>query len=263
VSAVPSLVLEGDATRLEQVVVNLLSNAAKYTPPGGVIEIAASSEGGEVAVHVRDNGMGIAPEMLPRVFELFAQADSTLNRAQGGLGIGLTIARQLVELHGGRIEALSDGPAQGAEFVVRLPATAADVQPSVTAVAVAIERRRRRVLLVEDNPDSAESMKMLLELAGHSVRVVQDGEVALAAARAEPPEIMLIDVGLPGMDGYELVRQLRQIPALDGSLLIALTGYGREEDKQQALAAGFHHHLTKPVDIDSLHTLIGRPVDPG
>jgi signal transduction histidine kinase/ActR/RegA family two-component response regulator len=262
VSAVPSLILDGDATRLEQVFVNLLSNAAKYTPPGGTIEIAASSEGGQVAVRVRDNGMGIAPEMLPRVFELFSQADSTLNRAQGGLGIGLTIARQLVELHGGRIEALSDGPAQGAEFVVRLPAAAHDVQPSVTAVAVSAERGRRRVLLVEDNPDSAESMKMLLELAGHSVRVVQDGEVALAAARAEPPEIMLIDVGLPGMDGYELVRQLRHIPALDGSLLIALTGYGRDEDKQQALAAGFDHHLTKPVDMASLHALIGRLVAP-
>jgi signal transduction histidine kinase/ActR/RegA family two-component response regulator len=259
VSALPALVLEGDPTRLEQVLVNLLSNAAKYTPPGGTIEISAESRGDEAVVRVRDNGTGIAPGMLPRVFDLFAQADNTLNRSQGGLGIGLTIVRQLVELHGGHIEALSDGPAQGAEFVVRLPATSGEDQPTIPSASAAAESGHRRVLLVEDNLDAAESMRMLLELFGHSVRVVHDGEAALVAAREQPPEIMLIDVGLPGMDGYELVRRLRQIPALERSLLVALTGYGRDEDKQEALAAGFHHHLVKPIDLDSLQALIGIP----
>jgi signal transduction histidine kinase/ActR/RegA family two-component response regulator len=258
VGAVPLVVLEGDPTRLEQVLVNLLSNAAKYTPPGGIIEISTELQGDEVLVRVRDNGTGIAPGMLPRVFDLFAQADDTLNRSQGGLGIGLTIVRQLVELHGGHIEALSDGLAQGAEFVVRLPTTAADHRPAIPATPVVAEIRRRRVLLVEDNLDAAESMKMLLELFGHSVRVVHDGERALVAVREQLFEIMLIDVGLPGMDGYELVRRLREIPAVERCLLIALTGYGRDEDKQQALAAGFHHHLAKPIEFDALQTLIGR-----
>jgi signal transduction histidine kinase/ActR/RegA family two-component response regulator len=253
---VPSLVLEGDPTRLEQVFVNLVTNAAKYTPPGGTIRITADVDGGELVLRVRDNGVGIAPDVLPHVFDLFAQADRTLDRAQGGLGIGLTVARQLVELHGGRIEASSEGPSRGAEFAVWLPAIPAVLRPADATAAT--PRAGKRVLVVEDNFDAAESLKMVLELSGHDVRVVHDGIAALAAVDDQMPEIMLVDIGLPGMDGYEVARRLRQLPAVRRFFLIALTGYGREEDRQRALEAGFDHHFTKPVNVDSLEGLIDR-----
>ncbi len=259
----PAVRVDADPARLEQVFVNLLSNATKYNDAGGRIDVTSVRQGDQVAIHVRDTGIGIAPEMLPRMWELFAQGERTLARAQGGLGIGLTLARQLVELHGGRIEAHSDGLGKGAEFVVRLaalPVAAGESLPNASPVPE--PEQRARVLVVEDNPDTAESLKMLLELLGHRVRTVYDGVAALDAAHGSPPDVMLVDIGLPGMDGYELARRVRQDPDLDRVVLIALTGYGREEDKQQAMAAGFDYHLVKPVSPDALHGLVARLARP-
>src|SRR5262249_38848592 len=239
--------IDGDSTRLEQVLVNLLTNAAKYTSRNGRIGITGVIEGDEVVLRVRDSGIGIAPEVLPRVFDLFAQGDRTLDRAQGGLGIGLTVVKRLVELHHGRVEAHSDGLGKGAEFVVRLPATVArpDDGPAPSA-AEKTAAAGTRVLLGEDNLDAAESLMMLLELLGHRVRVAHDGPTALEAARANVPDVMLVDIGLPGMDGYEVAQEVRQDAALRRVVLVALTGYGRDEDRARALAAGFDYHLVKP-----------------
>ena len=248
--------VEVDPTRLEQVVVNLISNAAKYTEPGGRIEVAAERRGDEVVLRVRDNGIGIAPEMLPRVFDLFAQAEPSLDRAQGGLGIGLTVVRRLVELHGGRVEVESE-QGQGAEFRVFLPGLPVRPEEMVPA-STAAEGHAARLLIVEDNTDAAESLMMLLELLGHRVRVVHDGVAALEAATANVPDVMLIDIGLPGIDGYEVARRIRREPGLERVVLVALTGYGREGDKKQALAAGFDYHLAKPVNPDTLQDLVAR-----
>lgn len=252
--------LDADAARVEQVVVNLLTNAAKYTEPGGSVDVSAEREGGNVLIRVRDTGIGIAPDVLPRMFDLFAQADRGLDRAQGGLGIGLTVARRLAELHGGGIDAWSEGLGKGAEFIVRLPVLPAS--PEETPGTVGQERtvpaHHARVLMVEDNPDAAESLVMILELLGHRVRVVHDGIAALDAARAYVPDLMLIDIGLPGMDGYEVARRMRRDPALKDVVLVALTGYGRDEDKERAMSAGFDYHLAKPVDLDALGALVGQ-----
>jgi two-component system CheB/CheR fusion protein len=250
--------IEADPARLEQVFVNLLSNAAKYTEAGGQIDVVVKRQGEQVAVRIRDTGIGIAPEMLPRVWNLFTQADRALDRAQGGLGIGLTIARRLVELHGARIEAHSQGLGKGAEFVVTLPAFARIEEARPAAPAEPVSQRTARVLLVEDNPDAAESLTMLLELLGHRVRATHDGVAALDAARANVPDVMLVDIGLPGMDGYEVARRVRRDPDLKHVVLVALTGYGQEEDKRQAMAAGFDYHLVKPVNPDALHGLVAR-----
>jgi signal transduction histidine kinase/ActR/RegA family two-component response regulator len=250
--------VEADSARLEQVFVNLLSNAAKYTEAGGQIDVMVEPQGEEVGVRIRDTGMGIAPEMLPRLWDLFRQADRTLDRVQGGLGIGLTIARRLVELHGARIEAQSQGLGQGAEFVVTLPALPTMEEGRPIAPAESIPQRTARVLVVEDNADTAESLSMLLELLGHHVRAAHDGVAALDAARANVPDVMLVDIGLPGMDGYEVARRVRRDPDLKQVVLVALTGYGQEEVKQQAMAAGFDYHLVKPVNPDALHGLVAR-----
>jgi two-component system CheB/CheR fusion protein len=251
--------VDGDPSRLEQVFVNLLSNAGKFTEPGGSITVEATLEGGQAVVRVRDTGIGIAPELLPRIWDLFAQAERSLDRAQGGLGIGLTVARRLVELHGGHIAAHSGGLGQGAEVTVSLPAVAGTVEETGVAPEQRVERMRdagARVLIVEDNPDAAEGLLMILELLGHRVRVVPDGIGALDAARASPPDVMLVDIGLPGMDGYELARRIRRDPALKHLVLVALTGYGREEDKDRSIGAGFDYHLVKPVALDALSDLI-------
>jgi CheY-like chemotaxis protein len=241
------------------VIVNLLNNAAKYTEPGGKIDVVIERAQGEAVLRVRDTGIGLAPELLPQVFDLFAQADRSLDRVYGGLGIGLTISRRLVLMHGGRIEAHSAGLGKGSEFVVCLPALGSGAEDG---------RRQRqpagpdgahapaRVLIVEDNPDAAESLRMLLELLGHRVRVAPDGLAALEAAHASPPEVMLIDIGLPGMDGYELAHRLRADSTLGGLVLVALTGYGRDEDKERSLAAGFDFHLVKPVNVAALESLL-------
>ena len=256
------VLVEGDPVRLEQAVANLLANAAKYTPPGGTIVVTTERDGADVVVRVRDNGIGIAPDVLPRIFDLFMQGDRSLDRSQGGLGIGLTLVRRIVEMHGGAIDAFSPGPGRGAEFVLRLPAL--PVQQEVAGKPLGESRDRRhvahpaRVLIVEDHPDAAESLVMILELIGHHVRVVHDGVAGLEAARANPPDLMLIDIGLPGMNGYEVAQAIRRDPSLKHLVLVALTGYGQPEDKMQAMAAGFDYHLAKPVDIDALGDLVAR-----
>jgi PAS domain S-box-containing protein len=261
ISLSPEIVVDADASRLEQVLVNLLTNAAKYTPPGGRIEVIAEAMGGEVALCVRDDGIGIDPEMLPHVFDLFSQADRSLDRAQGGLGLGLALVSRLVELHGGRVEARSAGCGQGAEFVAYLPA-AEGREPDAGADnrTDAAQATTARVLLVEDNVDAADALGMLLELLGHEVRVVHDGLAALEAVGRTSPDVMLIDIGLPGIDGFEVARRVRVLPNGRSMLLVALTGYGRDEDKERAEAAGFNHHLTKPVEVDALQGLVAAMI---
>jgi CheY-like chemotaxis protein len=253
--------LLGDRVRLVQVIANLLGNAAKFTPPGGHVTLEAVREGSEVTISVRDDGVGIAPEALPRIFDLFVQEEPSLARTQGGLGIGLTLVRDLVALHGGRVEARSEGLGKGAEFAVVLPALA-DETVALGAPPPQPERASHggglQVLVVEDNPDAAESMMMLLEVFGHGVRVAPDGESALEMASGEAPDLMLVDVGLPGIDGYEVARRVREAPALRETTLIALTGFGRDEDRDRARAAGFDHHLLKPVDPDALRRMMAR-----
>lgn len=253
-----AMLVDGDAARLEQVLVNLLGNACKYTPPGGRIALTLTRSGDEAVLRVRDSGIGIAPELLPHVFELFTQAERGLDRTQGGLGIGLTVADRLVRLHGGRIDAWSEGAGHGAEFVIHLPLlAAAPVEHGAPSVTETVTSVASRLLLVEDNADIAESMRLLLELLGHQVRVAQDGHAGLDAARAERPDVMLVDIGLPGIDGYEVARRVRQDPLLRDVTLVALTGYGREVDRSTAIGAGFDHHLVKPIDPDTLESLIG------
>jgi two-component system, chemotaxis family, CheB/CheR fusion protein len=257
-----ALHLEADAARLEQAVGNLLGNAAKYTDPGGTITLTAERDGEQAVVRVRDNGIGIAPEVLPNVFDPFAQGTRSLERAQGGLGIGLTLVRRIVELHGGTVDAASPGIGGGAEFVIRLPALPPGANEAVAqrreSARPSRPQRPARVLVAEDNPDAAESLVMILELLGHHVRVVPDGPAVLAAARANVPDLMLIDIGLPGMNGYDVARAIRRDPELKHLVLVALTGYGQPEDHAQALAAGFDYHLVKPVDLDALGDLVGR-----
>jgi len=235
--------LEADATRLAQVVSNLLINAAKYTEKGGHIGLTVEREGEDAVLRVRDTGVGIAPEMLPHVFEMFTQADRSLDRSQGGLGIGLTLVRHLVEMHGGQVQAASDGLGEGSEFVVRMPVLSrmregggAREKPNPSFAAPPC----RRILIADDNEDFAELTGRLLERkGGHRVKVVYDGPAALAAARAFQPEVAFLDIGLPGIDGYELARQLRNEPGMEEVLLVALTGYGQEGDRRRALEAGF------------------------
>jgi CheY-like chemotaxis protein/two-component sensor histidine kinase len=257
--------LEGDSTRLAQVVANLLNNAAKYTERGGHIGLTVEKEREEAVVRVRDTGIGIAPDKLPQVFGLFTQLHRSLDRSQGGLGIGLTLARRLVEMHGGSIHARSDGPGRGSEFIVRLPVLGQinevreSSRPSGPALAAPPPRR---ILIADDNEDFAEmTARLLRRRGGHEVQVVYDGPAALEAARTFQPEVAFLDIGLPGIDGYRLAQQLRQQPALEGVLLVALTGYGQEEDRRRALAMGFDEHLTKPVRFDTLQRLLAeKPV---
>jgi PAS domain S-box-containing protein len=249
--------LETDPARLEQVVANLLNNAAKYTEPGGRIWLTAEREGSEAVIRVRDNGIGILSEMLPRVFDLFTQADRSLDRAQGGLGIGLTLVKRLVELHGGRVEAQSEGPGKGSEFVVRLP-----VVPEVGGLKPEairkIEQKGRplRLLVVDDNVDTSESLSMLLKLYGHEVEVAHTGPTGLQAFELHKPDVVLLDIGLPGIDGCEVARRIRERAGSSKPLLIATTGYGQESDRQQTKEAGFDHHLVKPVDPNKLQDLL-------
>jgi signal transduction histidine kinase len=249
--------LEADSTRLEQILVNLLTNAAKYTPSGGRIQLLAGVEGKEVVFRVRDNGLGILPELLPKMFDLFTQGNRSLDRSEGGLGIGLTLVRSLAELHGGTVTATSDGPGRGSEFVVRLPAaegrtgTEPDGRPAASAA------RRFRVLVVDDNADTANGMARLLKLSGHEVRVAHNGDEAINAARDHRPEVMLLDIGLPGMDGYELASTLRGEEWSKDSVLIAVSGYGEEQARDRSMEAGFNHHLVKPVNFDTILALIG------
>lgn len=256
--------LQGDPTRLEQVVTNLLNNAAKYTENGGEIRLEVEDHSGELLLRVRDSGIGIAPSVLPHIFDLFTQAERTLDRASGGLGIGLTLVKRLVELHGGSVEARSPGLGAGSEFVVRLPALPGAAQRREPVVSTPpAELAPLRVLVVEDNRDAAESLADLLGLWGAEVRVVGDGGAALKAAGTAPPDVMLLDIGLPGMDGYELARNLRRLPGLRQVVLVALTGYGQDQDRHRSREAGFDHHLVKPVHPDELHRILKSVKDGG
>ena len=243
--------LEADATRLEQVFGNLLTNACKYGGDGCHIALTAERAGREIIVRVTDDGAGIAPELLPHIFDLFVQASRTLDRAHGGLGIGLTLVQRLVKLHGGSIEARSDGPGRGAEFIVRLPILAQ--APAATAPTPRpAQETPRRILIVDDNTDSARSLAALQKRRGHETHTAFTGPDALTAAAGFLPEVMLLDIGLPGMDGFEVARQIRGMPALRGVFIIAMSGYGREEDRLEAKQAGFDEYLVKPVDLDQL-----------
>jgi PAS domain S-box-containing protein len=253
-----SLPLDADPVRLAQVVGNLLTNAAKYTEPGGHIWLTARREGGEVVLTVRDTGIGISPAMLPKVFDLFVQADHAANRSQGGLGIGLTLVKSLVEMHDGSVVARSDGQGRGSEFLVRLPLAAprepdhgggGESRPAEAA-------RGRRLMVIDDNRDAAESLAMLLRLQGHEVRVAHDGPAALELLGAYRPEFVFLDLGMPGMDGYEVARRMRKRPGLAGVRLAALTGWGQSEDRRRSAEAGFDYHLVKPVEPAVLEKLL-------
>ncbi len=245
------LPMHGDGVRLTQVFANLLNNAARYTPPGGHLVLAAQATGGEAVVSVRDDGIGIAPEMLDTVFDMFVQASGASKAAQGGLGIGLTLARSLVELQGGRIAAHSAGLGQGSEFTVRLPLQATPAA-AVLADAPAPTASRRTVLVVDDNRDAADSLAEFLDAAGMATAVAYSGAEALELLPGLRPELAILDIGMPGMDGYELARRLRQHPAGRDLLLVALTGWGQQRDREATAAAGFDHHLVKPLDPDAL-----------
>jgi PAS domain S-box-containing protein len=253
-----ALLLDVDPVRMAQVVSNLLDNAAKYTPEGGRVELSAERDGSEVVIRVRDNGVGLTPEALTKVFELFSQVGKTLDRSRGGLGIGLAIVKRLVEMHNGHVTAESQGPGKGSAFVVRLPLAA--MQKIGGRVAGEHRSRSlsipRRILVVDDNVDGAETLSMLLMLSGHTVETAHTGPDAMKAAQAFQPAVMFLDIDLPGMSGYEVARQLRSDSTINGLILVALTGWGSEDDRRQAKNIGFDHHLTKPVEIEKLHSLL-------
>jgi signal transduction histidine kinase len=252
------LLVDGDASRLTQVVANLLNNAAKYQNDGGLIDLSLERDGGDAVIAVRDRGIGLSREMLSEAFELFAQGDRTPDRAQGGLGIGLSLVKQLVELHHGSVQATSDGPGCGSEFVVRLPCLPDSVAElsDVEQEPARTDECARRVLVVDDNVDAADSLALLLRLEGHDVTLAYDGAAAVDAARHGRPEIVLLDIGLPGMDGYEVCRRLRA-DGFANARIIAMTGYGQDRDRQRALEAGFDEHTVKPVEPALLKRMLG------
>jgi CheY-like chemotaxis protein len=256
--------LSADFARLSQVISNLLNNAAKYTGEGGRIELGATVQEGEASITVRDNGSGIEAELLDKVFDLFVQGDRALDRGQGGLGIGLTLVKRLVELHQGRVEAASDGPGRGAIFTVTLPCIAA-VEPQRSAPQLAAQSSSeiygRRVLVVDDNIDAAESTAAFLRLEGHEVKAVHDGLQALSSLKVFDPHVVVLDIGLPGLDGYAVARQLRSRGDTSHVLLIALTGYGQKEDRARAAEAGFDYHFVKPADPREIQVAIERGRD--
>jgi len=258
-TAADPLPVNGDMTRLTQVVVNLLNNAAKYTPAGGDITLETAIEGDDVVLRVKDSGVGMPEPLLERVFDLFAQGARTLDRSEGGLGIGLTLARRIVTLHGGTIVARSEGVGKGSEFIVRLPRLKFEVKPSAGARAeVRLPRgaQKRSVLVVDDNADAAASMAHLLRMVGHDVEIEHDGRAALDHIARSKPDVLLLDIGLPGMSGYEVAKHVRARPEGQGLRIYALTGYGQEQDRQRAMESGFDGHLVKPVAPAELLALI-------
>ena len=252
------LYVDADPTRLEQMVGNVLTNAIKFTPRNGVIELAAARDDGMAVIRIRDSGIGIPQHMLARIFELFAQTDRPLDRAQGGLGIGLTVVKSLAELHGGSVEARSEGDGKGAEIVIRLPIGTAMQGAACTQPPVEDDpsRRPRRILVVVDNRDAAEVLATYLRACGHTVHIAHDGGAGLIAALREQPDVVICDIGLPGVDGYEFARKLRAEPRLRRCLLVAVTGYGEARDRQRGAEAGFAHYLTKPADPREIERLL-------
>jgi two-component system CheB/CheR fusion protein len=249
--------LYADPTRLEQIVWNLLANAAKYTPSRGQVDLSVKREGAFGVLRVRDTGRGIPPEMLASIFELFTQVRGDGTAAEEGLGVGLTMVRKIVELHGGSVEARSEGMGLGAEIIVRLPLDEREaVSPAAPEPPSFEVAKGLRVLVVDDNEDGAEALSALIELWGHASTFVHSGEEGLIEAARLRPDVVLLDIGMPGISGYEVAEQLRKSPLLRDTLLVAMTGYGRDEDRRRALAAGFDHHLTKPVSPDDLQALL-------
>jgi PAS domain S-box-containing protein len=249
--------IDADLTRLAQVFSNLLNNSAKYTEPGGRISLTGEMLKGEVVVRVRDNGLGIPAEAMPRLFQMFSQVDRNMERAQGGLGIGLTLVRRLTEMHGGTVQAHSEGPGKGSEFIVRLPVLKANPQTAtVQGDGGVAATAKRRILVVDDNQDSAISLGMMLRLMGNEIQTAHDGLAAVEAAREFRPDMILLDIGLPKINGYDACRRIREQPWSRGMVIVALTGWGQEEDRRRSREAGFDHHLVKPVEIDALRTLL-------
>jgi PAS domain S-box-containing protein len=248
--------IEGDLVRMEQIVNNIVGNAVKYTPAGGLIRVRVTPDGGDALLRVDDNGYGISPELLPRVFDLFVQGERTLDRAQGGLGIGLTLVRRLVELHGGTVSAFSEGPGRGSAFTVRLPKVAMPQNSQPSLAQSYCGSSPRRVLVIEDNRDAREMFRMMLELAGHEVLEAEEGLGGLELLKSYRPDVAVIDVGLPGLNGYEIARRFREEPDSDGVMLVALTGYGTPEAVERSLQAGFDHHLIKPVNAEALQEIM-------
>ncbi len=259
-----TLLLEADHLRLSQVISNLLMNAVKYSDPGSLIELECSVQQDTLSLSIKDNGIGIAPESIAGVFEMFSQVDSGAGRSDGGLGIGLALVKGITELHGGRVEARSEGLGRGSEFIVHLP-LAAPPRASSHRVQEAeqISSTHRRILVADDNRDAAESLAMLLEMSGHEVRVAHHGQAALSLAQSFRPDTALLDIGMPDMSGYEVAQALRGQSWAEGIFLVALTGWGQDADRRRAIEAGFDHHLIKPVDPDKLAELIAKNVPAG
>jgi PAS domain S-box-containing protein len=255
--------IDGDLVRMAQVISNLLNNSAKYTEAGGRIWLTAAREDNQAVIKVRDTGMGISAELMPRVFEMFAQAEPAATRSPGGLGIGLTLVKRLVEMHGGTITVHSDGSGQGSEFVMRVPVATSEPLPSAIEVKskpkLASEPATPiRILVVDDNHASADSLGLLLRLLGNEVRIEHDGLAAVEAAREFEPRVVLLDIGLPKLNGYETAQRIRQQPWASKAVLIALTGWGRDVDREHSRQAGFDHHLVKPLDLDVLTQLLAE-----
>ena len=257
--------LDGDPDRLSQVLSNLINNASKFSPTRSRIRLEASFDGGVLQIAVQDEGAGIAPEFLPHMFDLFAQADQSLDRSQGGLGIGLTLVKHLVELHGGRVSASSAGLGQGAEVTITLPAVvstqAAVPLPSLLQRPSAGKPAASRILVVDDLAASAETLLTLLEMEGFEVRMAHEGQEALRIAREFRPQVVLLDIGLPGMNGFEVAHGLRAQPESRDALLIALTGYGEAESRSRSAQAGFDFHMVKPADVNLLLSLLANPAE--
>jgi CheY-like chemotaxis protein/two-component sensor histidine kinase len=251
--------IAADPLRLAQVLSNLLTNAAKYTDPRGTIRIRATADDCNVEISVIDSGVGLTPDALSAVFTMFSQVRSTQDRSEGGLGIGLALSKGVVELHGGTIEARSAGPGTGSEFIVRLPRrTVAGFVPPPTTATTPAQTHQRRVLVADDNRDAADSISMLLQMGGHEVTVAYDGQQALESIETLRPDVALLDIGMPGLDGFEVARRVRLDIRMRNTLLIAVTGWGQASDKARALAAGFDLHFTKPVEPATLIELLGK-----
>ena len=253
--------VEGDPVRLTQILANLLDNAAKYTPDGGQIAVDARRGAGEAVVTIRDNGPGIAPDALEHVFEMFTRGSAPADRAQGGLGIGLALARRLAVMHGGSLEARSEGKSHGSAFTLRLPASAAAVGERPAAPAAAADLGHQRILVVDDNFDAGDSLAEVLRQMGADTRVARDGPEAIQAFEAYAPSVVLLDIGMPGMDGYQVARILRDRFPQRRAALVALTGWGQEKARALAREAGFDHHLVKPTEIAALRELLASLQD--
>jgi CheY-like chemotaxis protein len=254
--------VHGDGTRLVQIVTNLLNNAAKYTPEGGVIELELKLDADTVHIIVRDNGNGIDASLLPHIFDLFVQGERSIDRAQGGLGIGLALVKSLVEQHGGNVSVASAGHGAGSEFAIRLP-RAQEAAPALDLPRLGdtAGSRTLNILIVDDNADAADMMAMYLGSVGHQLHVAYEGHRGLALAKEAAPDVLLLDIGLPDIDGYQLARRIRALPQTAHATLIALTGYGQDADRKRSIAAGFDHHLTKPVDVAALLRLLANGLE--